>query len=72
MKLFGKWSLQDVNVSDITLVDYVAVKDKCAKYLPHSAGRYQVSAHLFHSWRLPDDVHMLIGYAIPKSGLPNR
>ncbi|VDM57195.1 unnamed protein product [Angiostrongylus costaricensis] len=42
VKLFGKWSLQDVNVSDITLVDYIAVKDKCAKYLPHSAGRYQV------------------------------
>ncbi|EYB96328.1 hypothetical protein Y032_0151g2810 [Ancylostoma ceylanicum] len=42
VKLFGKWSLQDVNVSDITLVDYIAVKDKCAKYLPHSGGRYQV------------------------------
>ncbi|KAI1724280.1 ribosomal protein s7p/S5e domain-containing protein [Ditylenchus destructor] len=42
IKLFGKWSLNDVEVSDISLVDYVAVKDKSAKYLPHSAGRYQV------------------------------
>ncbi|VDK61034.1 unnamed protein product [Anisakis simplex] len=42
VKLFGKWSLDEVHVSDISLVDYVAVKNKSAKYLPHSAGRYQV------------------------------
>uniref|UniRef100_A0A915C0S2 Ribosomal protein S7 domain-containing protein n=2 Tax=Parascaris univalens TaxID=6257 RepID=A0A915C0S2_PARUN len=42
VKLFGKWSLDEVYVSDISLVDYVAVKNKSAKYLPHSAGRYQV------------------------------
>ena len=41
VKLFGKWPL-NVEVSDISLVDYVAVKDKSAKYLPHSAGRYQI------------------------------
>ncbi|KAI3422536.1 ribosomal protein S5 [Globodera pallida] len=41
VKLFGKWSLNDVEVSDISLVDYIAVKEKAAKYLPHSAGRYQ-------------------------------
>ncbi|EFO88204.1 hypothetical protein CRE_15202 [Caenorhabditis remanei] len=40
--LFGKWSLQSVNVSDISLVDYIPVKEKSAKYLPHSAGRFQV------------------------------
>ncbi|KAL3989482.1 ribosomal protein S7 [Acanthocheilonema viteae] len=42
VKLFGKWSLDEVHISDISLVDYIAVKGKSAKYLPHSAGRYQV------------------------------
>lgn len=42
VKLFGKWTLNDVEVSDISLEDYISVKDKSAKYLPHSAGRYQV------------------------------
>uniref|UniRef100_A0A1I8GCY9 Ribosomal_S7 domain-containing protein n=1 Tax=Macrostomum lignano TaxID=282301 RepID=A0A1I8GCY9_9PLAT len=42
IKLFGKWNLDDVQVSDIALADYIAVKDKAARYVPHSAGRYQV------------------------------
>merc|ERR1712058_152876 len=42
VKLFGKWSTDDVQVNDISLNDYIAVKEKYAKYLPHSAGRYQV------------------------------
>uniref|UniRef100_A0A0N5AGI6 Ribosomal_S7 domain-containing protein n=1 Tax=Syphacia muris TaxID=451379 RepID=A0A0N5AGI6_9BILA len=42
VKLFGKWSLDEVQVSDISLVDYIAVREKSARYLPHSAGRYQV------------------------------
>jgi len=42
VKLFNKWTLSDVEVSDISLSDYIAVKEKAAKYLPHSAGRYQV------------------------------
>jgi len=42
IKLFGKWSSDDVQVSDISLTDYIAVKEKYAKYLPHSAGRYQM------------------------------
>ncbi|KAF8372715.1 hypothetical protein PRIPAC_79144, partial [Pristionchus pacificus] len=42
VKLFGKWNLQEVNVADISLVDYITVKEKYAKYLPHFAGRYQV------------------------------
>jgi len=41
VKLFGKWSAEDINVTDISLTDYIAVKEKHAKYLPHSAGRYQ-------------------------------
>jgi len=42
IKLFGRWSADDIQVSDISLTDYIAVKEKYAKYLPHSAGRYQV------------------------------
>jgi small subunit ribosomal protein S5e len=41
IKLFGKWSLEDVEISDISLVDFIAVKDKNATYVPHTAGRYQ-------------------------------
>uniref|UniRef100_A0A915D8C9 Ribosomal protein S7 domain-containing protein n=1 Tax=Ditylenchus dipsaci TaxID=166011 RepID=A0A915D8C9_9BILA len=33
---------EEAIVSDISLVDYIAVRDKSAKYLPHSAGRYQI------------------------------
>lgn len=40
IKLFGKWSCDDVHVNDMSLQDYIAVKEKNAKYLPHSAGRY--------------------------------
>lgn len=40
IKLFGRWSYEDVHVSDMSLVDCVAVKEKYARFLPHSAGRY--------------------------------
>jgi small subunit ribosomal protein S5e len=40
VKLFNKWSCEEVNVSDMSLHDYIAIKEKSAKYLPHSAGRY--------------------------------
>ena len=40
IKLFGKWSCDEVNVSDMSLQDYIVVKEKYAKYLPHSSGRY--------------------------------
>ncbi|XP_071873585.1 small ribosomal subunit protein uS7-like [Bombus fervidus] len=40
IKLFGRWNCDDVEVNDISLQDYIAVKDKNAKYLPHSGGRY--------------------------------
>merc|ERR1712241_5856 len=42
VKLFNRWSTAEVQVNDISLTDYIAVKEKYAKYLPHSAGRYQV------------------------------
>lgn len=41
VKLFGKWSFQDIEIRDISLVDYIACKGPHATYLPHTAGRYQ-------------------------------
>ncbi|MGH0150879.1 UNVERIFIED_CONTAM: hypothetical protein FKN15_077680 [Acipenser sinensis] len=40
IKLFGKRSTDDVQINDISLQDYIACKEKYAKYLPHSRGRY--------------------------------
>uniref|UniRef100_A0A0G4GTM1 Small ribosomal subunit protein uS7 domain-containing protein n=1 Tax=Chromera velia CCMP2878 TaxID=1169474 RepID=A0A0G4GTM1_9ALVE len=41
VKLFGRWSYEGVDVVDLSLVDYIAVKQKAMVYLPHTAGRYQ-------------------------------
>merc|ERR1712216_1038440 len=41
VKLFGRWSYEDVEVQDISLQDYIAVGRKYAQFLPHTAGRYQ-------------------------------
>eukprot|EP00695_Tsukubamonas_globosa_P001643 TRINITY_DN26_c0_g1_i1.p2 TRINITY_DN26_c0_g1~~TRINITY_DN26_c0_g1_i1.p2 ORF type:complete len:213 (+),score=133.80 TRINITY_DN26_c0_g1_i1:63-641(+) len=40
IKLFGKWSYDDVTCNDICLEDYITVK-QYPVYLPHTAGRYQ-------------------------------
>lgn len=42
IKLFNRWSFEDVEVNDMSLHDYIAVKQKYAVYLPHTAGRYAV------------------------------
>ncbi|KAK9906047.1 hypothetical protein M0R45_000092 [Rubus argutus] len=40
VKLFNKWSFDDVQVSDISLGDYIGVSQaKHATYVPHTAGR---------------------------------
>merc|ERR1712137_1421075 len=41
VKLFGKWSYEEIEVKDISLEDYIAVKTKSAVFVPHTAGRYQ-------------------------------
>ena len=41
VKLFGRWSFEDVEVKDISLADYIACKPKYAQFLPHSQGRWQ-------------------------------
>jgi len=38
--LFNRWSCDDVHVADMSLQDYIAVKEKFAIYLPHSAKRF--------------------------------
>jgi len=42
IKLFTKWTFDDVQISDISLHDYISVKQKFKffVYLPHTAGRY--------------------------------
>eukprot|EP00747_Dinoflagellata_sp_TGD_P103204 gnl/TRDRNA2_/TRDRNA2_168891_c0_seq7.p2 gnl/TRDRNA2_/TRDRNA2_168891_c0~~gnl/TRDRNA2_/TRDRNA2_168891_c0_seq7.p2 ORF type:complete len:194 (+),score=53.06 gnl/TRDRNA2_/TRDRNA2_168891_c0_seq7:64-645(+) len=40
-KLFGRWSYDEVNVSDLSLVDYIATGKSAQSYLPHTQGRYQ-------------------------------
>ena len=42
IKLFGKWTFADVEVTDLALKDHLAVAPKNATYLPHTAGRYQL------------------------------
>jgi len=39
VRLFNKFSLDDVSVPDLSLVDYITIK-KRAVYAPHTAGRY--------------------------------
>ncbi|KAI6696613.1 hypothetical protein NL676_016732 [Syzygium grande] len=43
VKLFNRWSFDDVQVNDLSLNDYIAVQPaKHATYVPHTAGRYSV------------------------------
>eukprot|EP01023_Acetabularia_acetabulum_P047220 TRINITY_DN4964_c0_g2_i1.p2 TRINITY_DN4964_c0_g2~~TRINITY_DN4964_c0_g2_i1.p2 ORF type:complete len:236 (+),score=51.58 TRINITY_DN4964_c0_g2_i1:112-819(+) len=52
IKLFGKWTYEDVTVTDISLEDYIAVKkESFAVFVPHTAGRYQKKR--FHKAQCP-------------------
>ena len=44
VKLFDKWSYDEVEVSEIALYDYITVKQqkRARSYLPHTAQRYNV------------------------------
>merc|ERR1712232_172015 len=44
VKLFNRWTYDDVEVSDLSLTDYLAIKQsrQVKAYLPHTAGRYAV------------------------------
>ncbi|VWU52478.1 40S ribosomal protein S5, putative [Hepatocystis sp. ex Piliocolobus tephrosceles] len=41
IKLFKKWSYEDINIADLSLVDCIAISQKACVYTPHTAGRYQ-------------------------------
>ena len=41
VRVFNKWTTEDLNVSDVSLVDFIGIKGKHAVFLPHTAGRYQ-------------------------------
>ncbi|XP_042380795.1 40S ribosomal protein S5-like [Zingiber officinale] len=52
VKLFNRWSFDDVEVSDMSLANYIAVTPpKHATYLPQTAGRY--SAKRFRKAQCP-------------------
>ncbi|KAL3469185.1 ribosomal protein S7 domain-containing protein [Aspergillus californicus] len=38
VKLFNRWSYEDVEIRDISLTDYIQIRSPV--YLPHTAGRY--------------------------------
>merc|ERR1711890_27055 len=40
IKLFNKYTFDDVQVQDMALTDYIACKPQSACFLPHSAGRW--------------------------------
>lgn len=40
-KLFGKWSYDSLQVDDISLTDYIAIREGQQVFVPHTAGRYQ-------------------------------
>ena len=41
IKLFGKWTYDDVEVNDISLEDYIAVKGKhCRAWIEKNAGTF--------------------------------
>ncbi|KAI8030474.1 hypothetical protein LOK49_LG01G01064 [Camellia lanceoleosa] len=43
VKLFNLWSFDDVQTTDISVMDYIAVSTaNHATYVPHTAGRYSV------------------------------
>merc|ERR1719405_235718 len=41
IKLFGRWSFQDIEVKDMSLEDYIACRKRYGQFLPHSQGRWQ-------------------------------
>lgn len=37
-----QWSYKELNIDDLTLEDFIAIKDKDHVFIPHTAGRYQI------------------------------
>merc|ERR1712196_287260 len=58
IKLFNKYSFEDVALQDIALKDYVACKPAHAGFLPHSAGRWAKMRIMKHCC---DIIHLTTG-----------
>lgn len=62
LKLFNKWTLDDVEVKDISLQDYITLGNSLGQPLPHTAGRYQTKrfrkARMFIVERLTNSLMM--------------
>lgn len=41
IKVFGKWKTDAIEVTDLSLEDYIPIRGKYSVFLPHTAGRYQ-------------------------------
>jgi len=41
VKVFNRWTTEDVDVEDVSLKDYIPISGKYSVFLPHTAGRYQ-------------------------------
>uniref|UniRef100_A0A8V5GUV7 Small ribosomal subunit protein uS7 n=1 Tax=Melopsittacus undulatus TaxID=13146 RepID=A0A8V5GUV7_MELUD len=55
IKLFGKWSTDDVQINDISLQDYIAVKEKYAKNNGKKLMTVRIVKHAF------EIIHLLTG-----------
>ena len=44
VRVFNKWSAEEISVSDVSLIDFIGVKGKFAVFVPHTAGRYQTKS----------------------------
>lgn len=42
IKLFKKWDFSEIEISDISLVDFISAKPDQATFLPHTQKRYQM------------------------------
>eukprot|EP00034_Subulatomonas_tetraspora_P001314 GABW01001617.1.p1 GENE.GABW01001617.1~~GABW01001617.1.p1 ORF type:complete len:72 (+),score=15.00 GABW01001617.1:31-216(+) len=51
IKLFGKWAFEDLQITDGSLKDYIAVKPEYATYLPHHC--WSLSGKAFPQGSLP-------------------
>merc|ERR1711907_611864 len=56
VKLFQRWTFDDLEVTDLSLQDYIGVKHKSAQYLPHSAGRWSKVRVMKHTLEI---IHLL-------------
>lgn len=60
IKLFNEWDSADVEVKDISLIDYIQIRN--AILLPHTAGRY--AAKQFRKAQMPIVERLVNSYVL--------